>query len=120
MSMKAQLQQKGNITIVELKGHTEYQNSEEFREKLVQLYKDHGIDNVLLDMEDLDFVGSSGIRKLVDALRDVGTMNNKKPVLCGVKNEFQRIFNVLAENEFEIFEDQGTAIDSLKANKSNS
>jgi anti-anti-sigma factor len=118
--MKAQLQQKGNITIVELNGHTEYQNSKEFRDKLIKLYEDHGVDNVLLDMEDLDFVGSSGIRKLVDALKDVGNINQSKPVLCGVKTEFQRVFNVMAEDEFEIYEDKSEAIETLKNFKSNS
>jgi len=113
MSMKAQLRQKGKITILALDGHTEYQNSEEFRTNLIKIYEKHGADNIVIDLAGLDFVGSSGIRNFVDALKEVNQINSKKPVLCGVKSEFRKIFHVMAKDTLNIFESEDKAIETL-------
>ncbi len=110
MSMRAQMKKEGEFTVVTLDGNTEYQNSRELSDKLKNLYGEHGVDRILIDMANLDFVGSSGIRNFIETLKAINTAQKKKTRLCGVKSEFRRIFEVMARGEFEMFETREEAM----------
>lgn len=94
MSIKAQVRTDalGNIT-VHMNGGLDYENSIPLRQELIQLTKQHPTSTITLDMNSLDFVGSSGIGIFVETLR---MLNERKSniKLSNVKAEFVKVFKL--------------------------
>ena len=61
-------------------------------------------------MEELEFVGSSGISSFIQTLKDFGSENPVKPRFCNVRSEFQRVMKALDDSgQFEFYEDEENA-----------
>ena len=106
MSLKARIRTdaSGNIT-VHMEGGLDYDNSTPLREELHRLTVENPTSTITIDMDALDFVGSSGIGSFVETLR-VFNRNNKKVKISNVKNEFLRVFKLYNFEELEsIIED---------------
>ncbi|CBW26709.1 putative anit sigma factor antagonist [Halobacteriovorax marinus SJ] len=101
MSLKAQVRTDslGNIT-VHMEGGLDYDNSLPFRRELQSLIKDNPLSTVTLDMNGLDFVGSSGIGVFVETLK---ILNDKKSQiqLSNVKTEFLKVFKLFEYDAME-------------------
>ncbi|WP_372654461.1 STAS domain-containing protein [Halobacteriovorax sp.] len=101
MSLKAQVRTDslGNIT-VHMEGGLDFENSLPFRRELEGLINDNPLSNVTLDMNGLDFVGSSGIGVFVETLR---ILNDKKSQikLSNVKTEFLKVFKLFEYDAME-------------------
>ncbi len=101
MSLKAQVRTDslGNIT-VHMEGGLDFENSLPFRRELQGLIKDNPLSSVTLDMNGLDFVGSSGIGVFVETLR---ILNDKKSQikLSNVKTEFLKVFKLFEYDAME-------------------
>lgn len=108
MTMKARVRTDamGNITI-HMEGGLDYENTIPLRQELNSLATDNPSSTITLDLNGLDFVGSSGIGFFVETIK---TLNKKKDQikLSNVKNEFIRVFKLydfdameLLVNEFE-------------------
>lgn len=101
MSLKAQVRTDslGNIT-VHMEGGLDFENSLPFRRELQSLISDNPLSTVTLDMNGLDFVGSSGIGVFVETLR---TLNEKKSQikLSNVKTEFLKVFKLFEYDAME-------------------
>ncbi|MDD0852680.1 STAS domain-containing protein [Halobacteriovorax sp. GB3] len=108
MTMKARVRTDamGNITI-HMEGGLDYENTIPLRQELNSLATDNPSSTITLDLNGLDFVGSSGIGFFVETIK---TLNEKKDQikLSNVKNEFIRVFKLydfdameLLVNEFE-------------------
>lgn len=101
MSLKAQVRTDslGNIT-VHMEGGLDFENSLPFRQELQTLIQDNPLSSVTLDMNGLDFVGSSGIGVFVETLK---ILNEKKSdiKLSNVKTEFMKVFKLF---EFDAME----------------
>ncbi|ATH08058.1 hypothetical protein BIY24_08860 [Halobacteriovorax marinus] len=101
MSLKAQVRTDslGNIT-VHMEGGLDYDNSLPFRRELQSLIKDNPLSTVTLDMNGLDFVGSSGIGVFVETLK---ILNDKKGQiqLSNVKTEFLKVFKLFEYDAME-------------------
>ena len=114
MSMNAQIRTdlKGNIT-VHMKGVLDYDNSTPFRQELESLIGKNPHSTITLDMDCVDFVGSSGIVHFVETLK---ILNGPKEQLrlSNVKPEFLRIFKLYNLNTLdrliEKFDDDDTEI----------
>jgi len=101
MSLKAQVRTDslGNIT-VHMEGGLDFDNSLPFRRELQSLIKDNPLSTVTLDMNGLDFVGSSGIGVFVETLK---ILNDKKGQiqLSNVKTEFLKVFKLFEYDAME-------------------
>lgn len=101
MSLKAQVRTDslGNIT-VHMEGGLDFENSLPFRRELEGLIQDNPLSNVTLDMNGLDFVGSSGIGVFVETLK---ILNDKKSQikLSNVKTEFLKVFKLFEYDAME-------------------
>jgi len=82
----------GNITI-HMKGDLDYDNNIPLRNELEYLMRSHPNSNITVDMDGMDFVGSSGIGIFAETIK---LLNNKKNQikLCNVKTEFLRVFKL--------------------------
>jgi anti-sigma B factor antagonist len=94
MSLKAQVRTDatGNI-IVHMEGGLDYDNTMPFRSELETLTTENPAATITLDLNALDFVGSSGIGIFVDTIK---ALNEKKGHirLQNVKSEFMKVFKL--------------------------
>lgn len=101
MSLKAQIRTDsiGNIT-VHMEGGLDFENSMPFRRELQGLIQENPLSTITLDMNGLDFVGSSGIGVFVETIK---ILNDKKKQIkiSNVKTEFLKVFKLF---EFDAME----------------
>jgi anti-anti-sigma factor len=102
---------EGNVLILELEGHLDFETTQQFQETCTSLIRRQETAGVVFDMEKLKFVGSSGINHFVKVLKEFNT-GSVRPKLCHVSSEFSKIFRAYqtARNPFEIFDDKGQAL----------
>ena len=95
MAMKAQIRtdSQGNI-IVHMSGGLDYENSIPLRQELTDLSTKNPACTITLDMNALDFVGSSGIGIFVETLH-ILNKNKAQVKLSNVKTEFLKVFKLL-------------------------
>jgi anti-sigma B factor antagonist len=102
MAMKAHIQTDslGNITI-HMNGGLDFENCIPLRKELQELAIKHPTATITIDMNGLDFVGSSGIGIFVETLQ---LLNTKKDniKLSNVKNEFIKVFKLYNFDAFEL------------------
>lgn len=82
----------GNLT-VHMCGGLDYESGIKFRNEILELIDDNPTSDVIIDMDTLDFVGSSGIGLFVETIK---ILNKKKAdlKLSNVKTEFVKVFKL--------------------------
>lgn len=108
MAMQAHIRtdSTGNI-IVHMSGSLDYENSLPLRQELSDLTDKNPSCKITLDLNGLDFVGSSGIGIFVETL-NILNKNREQIRLSNVKTEFLKVFKIynfdalsLLEQEFD-------------------
>lgn len=89
MSLKANVSQEGDITILELHGKLNFENQSELRTSLVEIMQNGK--QVVVDLNGLDFIGSSGVTNFIQTIREVGQEVGLTPRFCNVSREFRKI-----------------------------
>lgn len=101
MSMKANLERdaNGNI-IVQMRGDLGYENARPFETELREILDENPTAEITLNMQNIDFVGSSGIGQFVRTLRKVNE-DRTKVKLSNVRGEFLKVFKLyeLTDND---------------------
>lgn len=102
MSMKARIRTDatGNIT-VHMEGGLNYENTAPLKEELLDLVSNNPSSTITLDLNGLDFVGSSGIGFFVDTIKSLN-QNRDQIKLSNVKNEFIRVFKLYNFDAMEL------------------
>lgn len=102
MSIKAHIDRdaNGNI-IVQMKGDLNYENSSKLRSELKEIVDANPTSDVTLNMQSIDFVGSSGIGQFVQTITAI---NNKKTRvrLSNVRSEFIKVFKLYKLTEEDL------------------
>jgi anti-sigma B factor antagonist len=106
MAMKAQIRTDslGNIT-VHMNGGLDFENSLPLRNELQELSTLNPASTITLDMQSLDFVGSSGIGFFVETLQ-ILNRNRAQIKLANVKNEFIKVFKLYNFDAFQLIENE--------------
>jgi anti-sigma B factor antagonist len=104
MAMKAQIHtdSAGNI-IVHMSGGLDYENSLPLRQELQELSIKNPASTITLDLNSLDFVGSSGIGIFVETLH-ILNKNKSQIKLSNVKTEFMKVFKLYNFDAFKLIE----------------
>lgn len=104
MAMKAHIHtdSQGNIT-VHMNGGLDYENSLPLRLELQELSTKNPTSTITLDMNSLDFVGSSGIGIFVETLH-ILNKNRAQIKLSNVKTEFLKVFKLYNFDAFQLME----------------
>lgn len=94
MSMQAKIiaDASGDITVY-MHGGLDYCNTSPLKKELEFLLKENPVSVITLDMNSLDFVGSSGIGLFVETLKSLNA-NRERVKLANVKSEFLRVFKI--------------------------
>jgi len=108
--------QEGNTVIFNLEGHLDFETIVQFEDSCRRILNQDSKPRIVVNMETLRFVGSSGISQFVDVLK---TINNRdcKPKLVSVSSEFEKILRALEikRNPFDIFENETQGLSAFDA-----
>lgn len=106
MTIKAKVRTDscGNI-IVHMEGGLDYENTAPLKQELETLAKENPTSTITIDMNRLDFVGSSGISFFVDTIK---ALNARKDQIrmSNVNNEFLKVFQLYNLDMMTILEDE--------------
>lgn len=109
MSLRASLVNKGDVTVIALEGKLDFENQDILKENISTLMKQGR--KVVVDMEGLNFVGSSGITHFIRSLYEFQESGYLVPRLCNVKSEFRKIIGAYDTNkDFSIHETREEAV----------
>lgn len=90
-SLRANISNQGNVTVISLQGRLDFETQDVLRENITILMKEGR--QVVIDLNDLSFIGSSGITQFFYSLAELNTGDNVPLTLCNVKSEIRRIIN---------------------------
>jgi len=79
-------------TVLHLKGRLDLNSSSKLKEQIKNYLKE-GTIRLILDMNDVDFINSSGLGTLVSILKDVRMVKGRM-VLCNLAQYVQEIFEI--------------------------
>ncbi len=109
MSLRASLLNQGEVTVIALEGKLDFENQDILRENIISLTRQGK--KVVVDMEGLSFVGSSGITHFIRSLYELQERGLSVPQLCNVKSEFRKIISAYDSNQdFTIHESREAAM----------
>lgn len=110
MSMKVQIERDacGNI-IIQMLGDISYDNAAPLRQELQEILQQNPTVDVTINMQNVDFVGSSGIKQFVETLKIVNQKHTKVK-LSNVRSEFIKVFKLYELTD----EDLKTIIDDFE------
>ena len=109
--MKARINTNAESIIISLDGKVDYETQDEVCEiintAIERNKKDQVAKNIVLNLKNLEFVGSSGITQFVQSLKSIHHDTDITPKYCGVRSEFQKIIKAFdEENEFDFYDDE--------------
>ena len=101
--MKARIKNQGNSIVLYLDGKIDYETQDgvcDFISKTIRQNKtDSTPKNIILNLENLEFVGSTGITQFVQQLKAIHTESKVRPAYCGVRSEFQKIIKAFDDDQ---------------------
>ena len=111
--MKAKLSIHDDVVVVNLSGRIDMGYTDLFREACLKDIAPRA-NKIIFNLKDLSFVGSNGIMPFVSAITDLARAEDKELRFCQVSSEFQKIFAASPLSNIQIFENQDSAVDSLR------
>ncbi|MCK5856363.1 MAG: STAS domain-containing protein [Bacteroidales bacterium] len=90
--MELKFRKEGDATVLELKGRLDTSNYESFSEELFAKLED-GDKYIIMDMEDLDYISSSGLRVFLSALKKIRA-NEGDIALCCMSDKINEVFEI--------------------------
>jgi len=100
--------------ILELEGFLDFETTSHLKETCAMLMQKNNTPRMVINMEKLKFVGSTGIQQFIKVVKQFNTQK-EKPKLCHLSSEFVKLFKAAetARNPFHIFEDEKMALASF-------
>lgn len=112
--MQARIRKANDVIIVQLHGKISYESLDGFQNLC---RKDLQARKVVFDLENLSFVGSSGLTNFISILQDLQRTPNLSLRFCSVSREFTKLFSTTS-SDFQnqsFFENEVTALRSFEA-----
>lgn len=112
--MKTSFKKIGDTMVVSMDGRLDFETQEPLKQDLAKIINhtqtDEAPRKIIFNLENLEFVGSSGISSFVQTLKDFNTRAPNKPRYCNVKSEFRRVMKALdGEDLFEFYDNEDRA-----------
>lgn len=110
--MNITTKEENNICIVTLSGKLNTANSKDTGSALMELVN-QGKHNLLLDLSDVDYIASSGLRILLMLAQRMKNENGKLR-LCEANDSVSEVFNISGFHKIlDIYESKDTAIQNF-------
>lgn len=116
--MKTQVKKIGDTIVVVMDGKLDFETHLPLREDLSRIIDQAKTDSVpkkiIFNLENLEFVGSSGISAFVQTLREFNNQAPTRPRYCNVRSEFRRIIKAFDESDlFDFYDNEERARQSF-------
>jgi anti-sigma B factor antagonist len=86
------VEEAGSAHVVKLRGDLDLGSADDLRERLNGVALD-GKPEIVVDLRDLAFLDSSGLRELIVASRSAATIGRRFALIAG-RDEIQRVFKI--------------------------
>ena len=111
--MNINIEEKGTTVLIEVKEERlDAHNSSELKTQMLSLF-DEGKNNLVIDLQDVRFVDSSGLGSLVSGFKNASARNGNLK-LSGLQPQVKSMFELTRLHRvFEIFPDSDEALASF-------
>lgn len=107
----AKVKEVGGCPVVELKGEIDLSTSPVFKEKLYEII-DSGKKDIIIDMEGLEFMDSTGLGVLVATLKKTSLEGGTIRLVCSKRN-IVKVFTITGlDKVFSIYDNLRQCLDS--------
>ncbi|MFD2762286.1 anti-sigma F factor antagonist [Lentibacillus juripiscarius] len=93
MSLTASFDVKQDVLIVRLSGELDHHESEALRNEWKEMMYDNGIRHVILNLEDVSFMDSSGLGVVLGRYKEVLQLGGEM-VVCSISAPVHRLFEM--------------------------
>jgi anti-sigma B factor antagonist len=112
LDLKIEMEEKEPATVVRLEGEVDVYTAPKLKSRLIDLV-DQGKFKIIVDLEKVDFMDSSGLGVLVGGLKRVRSHDGSIALICNQEN-ILKIFRITGlVKVFPIFESQDSALRSI-------
>ena len=112
MDLKIDVGEKNGVVLLKLNGEVDVYTAPKLKSRLVDLV-DQGKFKIVVDLEEVDFMDSSGLGVLVGGLKRVRSHDGAIALICTQEN-ILKIFRITGlVKVFPIFENQDQAVQSI-------
>lgn len=106
-----EIDHKDGHTVAHLKGRLDTYSSEQFSEQFPALLEGGG--HIILEMTDLDYVSSAGLRALYNLNGQITA--ERKLIFCALHHNVDRMFEIVdVKSMFDIYKDLESAEQALR------
>ncbi|MDA1648328.1 anti-sigma F factor antagonist [Bacillus cereus group sp. TH160LC] len=93
MSLSIQLEVKRDVLCVRLAGELDHHTAEELRTKVTDMIETHGVHHIVLSLENLSFMDSSGLGVILGRYKHVKGLGGEM-VVCAISPPVKRLFEM--------------------------
>jgi anti-sigma B factor antagonist len=91
-------EKKDDINIFKIKGRLDSKTSPEFEEKVMTASK-NGVNKMIFDFADLEYISSAGLRVVLKAAKDMKRVEGAL-VLCSMQDYVKEVFEIAGFDSF--------------------
>ncbi|MFZ0709316.1 MAG: STAS domain-containing protein [Terrimicrobiaceae bacterium] len=107
----------GDVKILAISGRLDPQSGRDLRDTIQSLAEGENSCDLLVDLEDLDYMASAGFRELFLAGRQISRQGGRLAV-CSLRGEVRRVFELACfDTAYPIFETRHAALSFFKEPK---
>jgi anti-anti-sigma factor len=105
----------GNVRILAISGRLDLHSGKDLKDTILSLTEGENSGDLLVDLENLDYMASAGFRELFLAGRQMSRQGGRLAV-CSLRGEVKRVFELACfDTAYPIFETRGEALAFFKA-----
>ena len=93
MSLNINLEVKQDVLCIRLSGELDHHSADELRSQAVQAIEKNKIRHIILNLEQLSFMDSSGLGVILGRYKQIKQLNGEM-VVCAISPPIQRLFDL--------------------------
>ncbi|WP_394579763.1 anti-sigma F factor antagonist [Cytobacillus firmus] len=93
MSLTINLEVKHDVLCIRLSGELDHHSADELREQATKAIEDHDIHHIILNLEQLSFMDSSGLGVILGRYKQIKQKHGEM-VVCAISPAVQRLFDM--------------------------
>ncbi|WP_417899944.1 anti-sigma F factor antagonist [Bacillus haimaensis] len=93
MSLTVDLEVKQNVLCIRLAGELDHHTAENLREQASSIIEKHNISHIILNLEQLSFMDSSGLGVILGRYKQIKS-NGGEMVVCSISPPVKRLFEM--------------------------
>lgn len=93
MSLIIEMEAKNSVLLIRLKGELDHHTAEQLRQEAENAITQNEIKHIILNLEELDFMDSSGLGVILGRYKKI-KKNNGEMIICAISPAVKRLFEM--------------------------